>query len=159
MVFDKESQEKFIIRRMEEKDLPAVLAIERVSFPNPWHESTFRGEIQNKSISFPWVMVREPDNQVVGYVIFWKIGEEVQVNNIAVHPDFRRRGLGESLLRHVISWVKKEGAQLVTLEVRPSNLAAQALYRKLGFKTIGLRRFYYSNPLEDALVMILDLGS
>lgn len=159
MVVNKESKEKFIIRPMEERDLPEVLAIERVSFPNPWHESTFRGEIQNKSISFPLVMVHEPDDQVVGYIIFWKIGEEVQVNNIAIHPDFRRRGLGEFLLRKVISWVKKEGAQFITLEVRPSNFAAQALYRKLGFKTIGLRRFYYSNPVEDALVMILDLGS
>ncbi len=159
MVINEKSKEKFIIRRMEERDLPEVLAIERVSFPNPWHESTFRGEIQNKSISFPWVMVREPGDQVVGYIIFWKVGEEVQVNNIAIHPDFRRRGLGESLLREVISWVKKEGAQFITLEVRPSNLAARALYQKLGFRTIGLRRFYYSNPVEDALVMILDLGS
>lgn len=159
MVVERESKEKFIIRRMKERDLTAVLAIERVSFPNPWHENTFRGEIQNKSISFPWVMVREPENQVVGYIIFWKIGEEVQVNNIAVHPDFRGRGLGESLLRNVIAWVKKKGAQFITLEVRTSNLAAQALYRKLGFKTIGIRRFYYSNPVEDALVMMLDLGS
>lgn len=135
------------------------MAIERASFPNPWQESTFRGEIQNRSISFPWVVVREPDNQIVGYVIFWKIGEEVQINNIAIHPDFRRRGLGEWLLRQVISKVKKDGAQYITLEVRPSNLAAQALYRKLGFKPVGLRRFYYSNPVEDALVMMLDLGS
>jgi len=159
MVIEKESKEKFIIRRMEERDLPAVLAIERVSFPNPWHESTFRGEIQNRSISYPWVIVREPGDQVVGYVIFWKIGEEVQVNNIAVHPDFRRRGLGEALLRKVISWVKQQGAQYITLEVRQSNRAAQALYFKLGFKPVGIRRFYYSNPVEDALVMMLDLGS
>jgi len=144
---------------MEERDLPAVLAIERLSFPNPWQESTFRGEIQNRSISYPWVIVREPGSQVVGYVIFWKIGEEVQVNNIAIHPDFRRRGLGEALLRKVISWVKQQGAQYITLEVRQSNLAAQALYFKLGFKTVGIRRFYYSNPAEDALVMMLNLGS
>jgi len=159
MVIEKESKEKFIIRRMEERDLPAVLAIERLSFPNPWHESTFRGEIQNRSISYPWVIVREPGSHVVGYIIFWKIGEEVQVNNIAVHPDFRRRGLGEALLRKVISWVKQQGAQYITLEVRQSNLAAQALYFKLGFKPVGIRRFYYSNPVEDALVMMLDLGS
>jgi|YelNatPaOPRAMG01_1025707.scaffolds.fasta_scaffold00004_72 ribosomal-protein-alanine N-acetyltransferase len=159
MVIEKESKEKFIIRRMEERDLPAVLAIEKLSFPNPWHESTFRGEIQNRSISYPWVIVHEPGSQVVGYVIFWKIGEEVQVNNIAIHPDFRRRGLGEALLRKVISWVKQQGAQYITLEVRQSNLAAQALYFKLGFKPVGIRRFYYSNPVEDALVMMLDLGS
>jgi ribosomal-protein-alanine N-acetyltransferase len=144
---------------MEEKDLPAVLAIERVSFPNPWHESTFRGEIQNRSISFPLVIVQKEDNQVVGYIVFWQIGEEVQVNNIAIHPEFRRQGLGEALLRHALARVKQQGANFVTLEVRQSNFAAQALYRKLGFQPLGVRRFYYSNPAEDAIVMGLDLGS
>jgi len=144
---------------MEEKDLPAVLAIERVSFPNPWHESTFRGEIQNRSLSFPLVMVQTEDNQVVGYIIFWQIGDEVQVNNIAIHPDFRRRGLGETLLRHALARAKQQGANYVSLEVRQSNFAAQALYRKLGFQSLGVRRFYYSNPAEDAIVMGLDLSS
>lgn len=144
---------------MEEKDLPAVLAIERVSFPNPWHESTFRGEIHNRSISFPYVMLKEGENKVVGYVIYWKVGDEVQVNNIAVHPDYRRRGLGEALLRHVIAKAKEQGVNFISLEVRRSNLAAQSLYRKLGFEPLGVRRFYYSNPIEDAIVMGLSLGS
>ncbi len=139
--------------------MPAVLAIERVSFPNPWHESTFRGEIQNRSLSFPLVMVQTEDNQVVGYIIFWQIGDEVQVNNIAIHPDFRRRGLGETLLRHALARAKQQGANYVSLEVRQSNFAAQALYRKLGFQSLGVRRFYYSNPAEDAIVMGLDLSS
>lgn len=144
---------------MEEKDLPAVLAIERVSFPNPWHESTFRGEIQNRSISFPCVMLKTGEDKVVGYIIYWKVGDEVQVNNIAVHPDYRRRGLGEALLRHVIKRAKDQGVNFISLEVRRSNLAAQSLYRKLGFESLGVRRFYYSNPLEDAIVMGLNLGS
>lgn len=144
---------------MEEKDLPAVLAIERVSFPNPWHESTFRGEIQNRSISFPCVMLKTGEDKVVGYIIYWKVGDEVQVNNIAVHPDYRRRGLGEALLRHVIKRAKDQGVNFISLEVRRSNLAAQSLYRKLGFESLGVRRFYYSNPVEDAIVMGLNLGS
>lgn len=144
---------------MEEKDLPAVLAIERVSFPNPWHESTFRGEIQNRSISFPCVMLKTGEDKVVGYIIYWKVGDEVQVNNIAVHPDYRRRGLGEALLRHVIKRAKDQGVNFISLEVRRSNLAAQSLYRKLGFEPLGVRRFYYSNPVEDAIVMGLNLGS
>ncbi len=144
---------------MEERDIAAVMAIERVSFPNPWHESTFRGEIQNRSISFPFVIVREEDDQVVGYIVYWQVGDEVQVNNIAVHPAFRRLGLGETLLRYAISKVKEQGATFMTLEVRRSNLAAQALYSKLGFQPLGVRRFYYSNPTEDAIVMGLDLGS
>ncbi|MGQ9470482.1 MAG: ribosomal protein S18-alanine N-acetyltransferase [Candidatus Aminicenantales bacterium] len=144
---------------MEERDLPEVLAIERVSFPNPWHESTFRGEIHNRSISFPCVMLKTGEDKVVGYIIYWKVGDEVQVNNIAVHPDYRRLGLGEALLRYVIKRAKDQGVNFISLEVRRSNLAAQSLYRKLGFEALGVRRFYYSNPVEDAIVMGLNLGS
>lgn len=144
---------------MEERDLPEVLAIERVSFPNPWHESTFRGEIHNRSISFPCAMLKTGEDKVVGYIIYWKVGDEVQVNNIAVHPDYRRRGLGEALLRYVIKRAKDQGVNFISLEVRRSNLAAQSLYRKLGFEPLGVRRFYYSNPVEDAIVMGLNLGS
>jgi ribosomal-protein-alanine N-acetyltransferase len=143
---------------MEERDLPAVLEIENLSFPNPWHESTFRGEMQHRPISFPLVVVHKLLGRVIGYVIFWVIGEDVQINNIAVHPDFRGMGIGERVLRHVIEEVKLRGARLITLEVRPSNAAALSLYRKLGFKTMGIRKGYYTMPPEDAVVLGLHLG-
>lgn len=138
---------------MEVADLPAVMEIERASFPNPWHESTFRGEIYHWSISFPLVVVHATLNQVIGYVIFWQLGEEAQVNNIAVHPDFRRLGIGETVLKQVIELVKFRGGRLITLEVRPSNTAALNLYRKLGFKMMGVRKGYYTNPPEDAFIL------
>jgi ribosomal-protein-alanine N-acetyltransferase len=143
---------------MEVMDLRSVLEIEGLSFPHPWHESTFRGEIQHRPISFPLVVVHTTLNRVIGYVIFWLIGEDVQINNIAIHPDFRGMGVGEHVMRQVIEQVRFQGASLITLEVRPSNTAALALYRKLGFKLMGIRKGYYTIPPEDALVLGLHLG-
>jgi len=142
---------------MEAGDLPAVLEIETRSFPNPWHESTFRGEIQHRPISFPLVVVLDALERVIGYIIFWVIGEEAQINNVAMHPDFRRLGIGEQVLRQVIAQLRSSGVTMVTLEVRPSNTGAQTLYRKLGFRMIGLRKGYYTNPPEDAFVLALYL--
>ena len=142
---------------MEPADLTAVMEIETRSFPNPWHESTFRGEIQHRPISFPLVIVHSALNRVIGYIIFWVIGEEAQINNIAVHPDFRRLGIGERVLRQVIQQLRSSGALMVTLEVRPSNIGAQTLYRKLGFRMVGIRKGYYTNPPEDAFVLALHL--
>jgi ribosomal-protein-alanine N-acetyltransferase len=142
---------------MKEEDLSAVKAIEDRSFSNPWSDNTFRGEIQNTSVSFPLVVVRRPGDEVVGYIIFWHIREDVQVNNIAVHPDFRGKGIAEALMRHVISRVRKNGATFMTLEVRPSNAAAVTLYKKLGFEILGTRKNYYTNPNEDAYLMGLVL--
>lgn len=142
---------------MEAKDLRSILEIEELSFPHPWHETTFRGEMQHRPISFPLVIVHSTLNRVIGYVIFWVIGEDVQINNIAVHPDFRGMGIGEHVLRHVIDQVKFRGARLITLEVRPSNTAALGLYRKLGMRLLGIRKGYYTLPPEDALVLGLHL--
>lgn len=138
---------------MAERDLPYVCAIERASFPNPWHEMTFIGEIHNKSISFPYVIVHKIEKKVIGYVIFWHIKEAVQISNIAIHPDFRRKGIGEAIIRQVLAQVKSEGAKSISLEVRPSNFAALNLYKKLGFEIFGIRKDYYHNPKEHALIM------
>jgi len=142
---------------MELRDLSDVLAIENISFPNPWHETTFRGEIQNDGLSYPLVVIHRALDKVIGYIVYWKIREEVQINNIAVHPDFKRMGIGEVVLREVIEEALGEGAHYVSLEVRPSNTAARRLYAKLGFEFIGIRRHYYSNPDEDAIVLGLGL--
>jgi ribosomal-protein-alanine N-acetyltransferase len=142
---------------MQEGDLPAVRTIEALSFSNPWSDNTFRGEIQNTSISFPFVVVRRPGEEVVAYIVFWQIRDDVQVNNIAVHPDFRKNGIGEALMRHVIEKVRKNGATFMTLEVRPSNAPALTLYKKLGFEIMGTRKNYYTRPDEDAFVMALVL--
>ena len=151
------SESRYFVRRMKEEDLPSVRAIEALSFSSPWSDNTFRGEIQNTSISFPLVVVRRPADEVVAYVIFWQIREDVQVNNIAVHPDCRGQGIAEALMRYVIDKVRKAGATFMTLEVRPSNTAATNIYKRLGFDVLGTRKNYYTKPDEDALILGLVL--
>jgi ribosomal-protein-alanine N-acetyltransferase len=144
---------------MTQKDLPEVLAIERVSFPNPWHETTFEGEIQNEGISFPLVAVHRTDKKIIGYILFWKIKDEILINNIAVHGDFRRRGVAEAMMQDVLAIAHREGVVFASLEVRSSNKPARTFYEKLGFRLIGIRKDYYSNPKEDALALGLNLAS
>jgi ribosomal-protein-alanine N-acetyltransferase len=138
---------------MKEGDLPFVLEIENASFPNPWHEMTFRGEIYNQPISSPFVIVFKPQKKVIGYLVFWRIKQQMQINNIAIHPDFRRMGIAEAVMQQVLSEIRSAGTKFVTLEVRPSNLAARSLYNKLGFAVLGIKENYYHNPPEHALVM------
>lgn len=148
---------RFLIRKMKAEDLSAVMGIENTSFPNPWSEHTFRGEIQNTGVSEALVIVQRTDGLIVGYAVYWRIRDDVQVNNIAVHPDFRGRGIAETVMKHILEKVRREGAVFVSLEVRASNIPAHSLYRKLGFDILGIRKGYYTNPPEDALVMGLIL--
>ena len=150
--------ERYFIRRMKEDDLPAVRAIEGLSFSNPWSDNTFRGEIQNTPVSSPLVVVRRPGEEVVGYIIYWQIRDDVQVNNIAVHPECRGLGLGEAMMRFAIAKVRAARAEFMTLEVRQSNVAAVTLYKKLGFEVLGTRKNYYTKPDEDAYVLGLVLS-
>jgi len=139
---------------MNREDLRFVMEIEKDSFSNPWHLSSFEGEIQNFDISFPYVVIHPETGKLIGYVIFWQIGKEVQISNFAVHPDFRKRGVGSSVLGRILGIIKKRGANIVILEVRESNNSARFLYKKFGFKEAGIRKDYYSLPDEDAVVMV-----
>ena len=150
-------ESRYFIRRMQEDDLPSVRAIEALSFSNPWSDNTFRGEIQNTTISFPLVVIRRPGDEVVAYIVFWQIRDDVQVNNIAVHPDCRGLGIGDALMRFAVAKVRGQGAVFMTLEVRQSNTAALTIYKKLGFEVLGTRKNYYTPPDEDGLVMGLVL--
>ncbi len=147
------------LRRMMRQDLPEVIAIEHQSFSNPWPDTTFEGEIQNIGLSYPVVAVDEAAGKIAGYVIFWIIRDEAQINNVAVHPDYRRRRIAESMFRDILAAFGQNGVQFVTLEVRAGNTAAITLYEKLGFKNIGFRKEYYAHPVEDAVVMGLSFGS
>ncbi len=148
----------YFLRPMEEGDLPEVMEIELLSYPNPWHLSSFKGEIANRPVSNPYVIVFKPQEKVIGYVIYWHIREEVQISNIAVRPEYRQRGVGEAALRKVLLEARRKGAVFAFLEVRPSNHAARSLYEKLGFRVLGSRKHYYRDPPEDAIVMGLSLG-
>lgn len=147
------AQNLYFLRRMEEKDLPSVIEIENLSYPNPWRPSAFEGEIANRPVSNPYVIVYRPLDRVIGYIIYWRIKREIQISNIAVHPDFRQRGIGERSLRQILNEAARKSVRFAFLEVRPSNSVARALYEKLGFEVLGIRRGYYRNPPEDALVM------
>jgi len=138
-------------------DLEAVMGIERAVFPSPWSPRAFRYDLSmdqhaHYSVLRGWMQGMPP---LLGYVGFWLWDEEAHIGTFAVHPDWQGRGLGEWIMLGAIRQAIKLRVELVTLEVRTSNLKAQALYQKLGFETVGRRRRYYSDSGEDALIMTL----
>jgi len=144
-----------VIEDMTLDDVPDVLEIERRSFPNPWTEENFRHEIEANPVAVNRVLREEGD--LAGYVSAYLVAGELQINDIAVAPDRRRRGLARLLLDDVLALARERGAALATLEVRPSNVAARALYAARGFVETGRRTGYYPESGEDALLMELPL--
>lgn len=139
---------------MTTADIENVIAIERASFQFPWSTRFFLDELQ---VDCARSILAEVDGRIVGYVLFWLVSEEVDIHNIAVHPDFRRQGIGRLLLEQVVAAARRQERLRVTLDVRFSNASAQSLYRRFGFVARGLRKAYYSDNGEDALVMALEL--
>ena len=136
-------------------DLDGVLAIEEASFTNPWTREMYLAELARPADAFCFV-ARGPDGAIVGFCSFWRVMDEIHINNVAMRPQFRSQGIGTSLLHHVLAAGKELGARRATLEVRASNDAARRLYERLGFYVAGTRRNYYTNPVEDALVLWRD---
>ena len=144
------------VAAMAVSDLDEVLEIERVSFPTPWTRAAFRYEIeQNKVARCTTIRTRLG---VIGYLCLWEIGHEIHITNLAVHPEWRRRGAARGLLAAAMAGGAARGVILAFLEVRPSNTRALALYESLGFQVIGRRNGYYFDTGEDALVMEARLG-
>lgn len=144
-----------VFRRMTARDLDDVLRIERLSFTAPWSRNAFLGELTENHFS-RYLLLR-CDEQTVGYGGMWIIIDEAHVTNIAVDPAYRGRKLGERLMRRMMAEAIAEGARRMTLEVRVTNATAQNLYHKLGFREGGVRRGYYTDNREDALIMWADL--
>ena len=136
-------------------DVPAMARIERDSFEAPWSADEITKDVTAGGNVY--VAVALADEERAGYGEIRMIAGEAQIYNIAIAPEFRREGIGEALLRHMIDTAEAAGCKLVTLEVRSSNLAAMELYRKLGFREVGRRRGYYAKGGEDAVLMDLDL--
>jgi ribosomal-protein-alanine N-acetyltransferase len=143
---------------MGEADLDEVLAIEGASFSNPWTRDMFRHELANAGVSYGYLL-RGDDGRAAGFCTVWVIVDEVHINNVAIAPEFRGRGLGEALLEFVLRLWSGFGARRATLEVRRSNLTAINLYSKLGFTVAGVRRNYYTEPVEDALILWREEGA
>ena len=163
----------YVVEPMRLRDIKEVMEIEHDSFPSPWSASAYRHELLDNDLSYYFVVrqrrtegaksgllarvrrslgvgMRPP---VLGYGGFWLMAGEVHISTIAVQPDRRRRGIGELLLAAMLDRATELEADIATLEVRVSNVAAQNLYHKYGFRQVGRRRRYYRDSDEDALIM------
>jgi ribosomal-protein-alanine N-acetyltransferase len=143
----------WIIEPLTSRDeIDAVLAIEEASFTSPWTREMYLAEFDNHGVSY-FYLARSVNRDIVGFCSFWRILDELHINNLAVAPAHRRSHAATELLTRVLEDGAKLGAKRATLEVRRSNEAAQQLYERFGFSVAGVRRDYYSNPVEDALVL------
>ena len=139
------------VDKMELADLDAVLALENIAFVSPWSRSSFLYELlENPRAVY---LAAKFDGRLAGYIGMWEIFDEGHITNLAVHPDFRRQGIARRLLGDLTEIAKSHGIIKLTLEVRQSNLPAQFLYAKIGFIKAGIRRKYYRDNNEDALIM------
>lgn len=141
------------IAAMSLDDVPDVAELEKRVFTDPWSVDSFLSEVDRRpDIGWPLV-VRGADGALVAYVVVWFIVDEVHIGNIAVSPDRQGQGIGTRLLRHILEEGRSRGFGFATLEVRPSNLPALRLYERFGFRKIAVRKRYYRNNGEDALVL------
>jgi ribosomal-protein-alanine N-acetyltransferase len=141
-----------IERLTSASEIDDVVAIEEASFTNPWTRDMYVAELDKPDVSYCY-LARLADGQVIGFCSFWLVVDEIHINNLAVLPDYRRRGVAMALLGHVLRQGVQLGAIRATLEVRRSNDPARLLYERLGFAVVGVRRAYYSKPVEDAIVL------
>lgn len=141
-----------IIGLMVEDDIDAVLDISALSFSIPWSKSSYIKELTNPIAKY---LIAKIDNEVIGFVGTWIVLDESHITNIAVHPNYRKQGIASELLDALLSLCKSKGCIAYTLEVRSSNKAAKALYERYNFKQEAIRKGYYENNKEDAIIMWL----
>lgn len=134
------------------EDIDAILAIEQASFTNPWTRDMYLAELHQRGVSF-FYLARDSGRHVVGFCSFWRVLDELHINNLAVAPESRRAGVASALLERVLAEGTRLGTRRTMLEVRRSNEAARELYERFGFSVAGMRSKYYTNPVEDALVL------
>ena len=136
----------------EPNQIDEVLAIEEASFTNPWTREMYLAELDNHGVSYCF-LAHDTAGHVVGFCSFWRVLDELHINNLAVKPESRRSGVATALLERVLREGGIMGAQRATLEVRRSNDPARLLYERFGFLVAGVRRAYYTKPVEDALIL------
>jgi ribosomal-protein-alanine N-acetyltransferase len=143
---------RFAIRRMNEPDIDAVLSIERTAFPSPWSRQAFENEIRT-DYALPLVLCKPHPPLIIGYLCAWTVLDECHILNLAVHTAYRRQGLASLMLDHLFRLCTAGEVSRFYLEVRETNDQAISLYRKHGFRVCGVRRRYYTDTGEDALLM------
>ena len=144
---------EMIIRRMTMADVDGVAAVEAATFPTPWSRDAFQSEMKNVAARY---LIAEKDGKVIGYAGAWIILDESHITNIAVLEAERGQGIGRKLTHGLMQYLSNLGAAYATLEVRKSNEVAQNLYKSLGFIKLGVRKRYYEDNGEDALIMVCD---
>ena len=133
------------------EDIDDVMVVEKLSFKIPWSRNALTEEVTNNK--FAKYIVAKVNGRVVGYAGMWKVCDEGHITNIAVHPEYRRQGIGNKLVENLILIAEEEGISRMTLEVRRGNCAAQNMYKKHGFVEEGFRKAYYADNGEDAIIM------
>jgi len=141
------------IRRMTLGDIPAVVALDRLSFTLPWPERSFRFELTSNPASRCWVY--ELDGKIIGTIVAWLLVDEAHIATIATHPEYRRQGIARNILTYALRYMSMEGAVTSFLEVRETNMPAQEMYREFGYEAVGRRKKYYKDTGEDAILMTL----
>ena len=136
--------------KMETEHVAHVAALEQECFSAPWSENAISSELQNPLAT--WFVAMD-EGEFAGYVGSQAVMGEADMMNLAVHPDYRRRGVGEQLVLQLVDHLRRQGSHILMLEVRASNEPAIALYKKLGFIQVGRRPNYYTKPKEDALIL------
>ncbi len=142
---------KIIVRRALPKDAEAMARLDKECFSMPWSLQAFRDELSKNDAAFYLVAI--VSDEIIGFAGLWGILDEGHITNVAVHPDFRKKGIGALMLAKLIELSCEAGITSHTLEVRRSNEAAIDLYKKFDFKIGGIRKEYYSDNLEDALIL------
>lgn len=151
--------QRFMPDRMREEDLPRVVEIERACFSDPWSAASFLYEIRDNPLAVNLTLRDRTDGTLAAYACLWILDGELHINNVAVDSSFRRLGLGRQLMEEAIAEGSRRDCGKALLQVRPTNDAALALYRSLGFVATGRRRRYYSDTGEDAILMEKAMGS
>ena len=144
-----------IITQMNESHVPQIAELEKICFNDAWSENSIASELDNR-LAF-WLVAVE-DDQIIGYVGSQTVLGETDMMNIAIHPDHRNRGIATKLIEELIQGLTERGSSSLMLEVRASNEPAKNLYSKMGFETVGVRKNYYRNPREDAMILRKEWG-
>lgn len=137
------------VRQMEEKDIDSLVIIEEECFSLPWSKRAFQ---ESYVKDYAYFFVAEIDKEIVGYVGLYKMGNDGDITNIGISSLHRRKGIGYKLMSSVLDFAKRENMEHITLEVRESNIPAIALYEKLGFVKVGIRKDFYEKPVENAII-------
>lgn len=147
---------EFLIERLTSDKFCEVAELERLCFSLPWSEKSLELLLDGKNVGF--VAIDKATGRVAAYGGMLAVLDEGQITNIATHPEYRRRGLGQSVLHALVEYATETGLNIISLEVRESNVAAISLYEKLGFLTAGVRKNFYTSPRENGIVMTKSIG-